>query len=200
MTREWLVRPNVDDPLSEPTFNRRVWAAYLRAGYTRKTWAKAMGTSYTHANNWDSGKKVHSLAYAERAARLTGYTVDQLLHGYGGTEGSEHSLSEREILTVLDELKASDEACRAWGKFRRSDAGVAQRSTRSYVVAFVQTYMTERAAKESEADAVRKAMRMAANARAVADAAALGPVEEEVPIKPKAKRLPPRIPTDRDRA
>lgn len=200
MTREWLTRPNVDDPLSEPTFNRRLWAAYLQAGYSRKSWAKAMGTSYAHANAWDSGKKVHTLAYAERAAALTGYTVDQLLHGYGAFEGREHSLSDREILTVLDELKASDDACRAWGKFRRSDVGVAQRSTRSYVVAFVQTYQHARVTK-GETAAVGEAMRVAANARAMVDAAALHPepIEDTMPTK-KIKRLPPRIPTDRDRA
>lgn len=39
--KKWA-EPNVADPLSEPAFNRRMWAAYLAAGFTRAQFARAL--------------------------------------------------------------------------------------------------------------------------------------------------------------
>lgn len=183
--------PSTHDPLSEPTFNRRVWGAYLRVGYTRSSWSRALGASYSNAFAWDKGTKTPTLPTAARMSELVGYTLDELLYGHGGSvarRAAERSLTDAEIMGLLDELKAGDELCRAWGEYRSSPAGVAQRATRTYVTSFLQAYDSARAAKQSAKDARLVAMRAAANARAAADAH-MAQLQPYAPPDTKTKRM-----------
>lgn len=76
-----LPKPNIEDPLAEPTRYRRLWAAYLRAGFTRRTIAAALGTNYHTVNRWDAGAAAMSLEMLERASPLVGYSMDELCFG-----------------------------------------------------------------------------------------------------------------------
>lgn len=203
MPKKWS-EPNQDDPLSEPTFNRRMWAAYLRAGYSRMTWAKAVATSYGNALDWDKGIRTPELGTAARMSELVGYTLDELIYGHAGSaarRAAELTLTERELAGVLDAVKASDELCQAWGEFRLSPAGVAQRVTRTYVMSWLQAYESARGASQSMKDARATAIRAAANARAIVDAhaAKLKPLKqaEDGPRTRKIRRSKHALPTTR---
>lgn len=76
-----LLKPNVADPLSESERHRRVWAAYLLRGYTRRSFARAIGTNYHTVNRWDAGAATISLEMLERASELLGFTMDELCFG-----------------------------------------------------------------------------------------------------------------------
>lgn len=79
-----LPKPNILDPLSEETRHRRIWAAYLAAGYTRREFASKLGTNYHTVNRWDSGAATISLDMLERASMLVGYSLDELCFGRKG--------------------------------------------------------------------------------------------------------------------
>lgn len=83
-TPQSLPKPNVLDPLSEPTRHRRIWAAYLAAGFTRREFAQKLGTNYHTVNRWDSGAATISLDMLERASGLVGYSLDELCFGRKG--------------------------------------------------------------------------------------------------------------------
>jgi hypothetical protein len=137
------------------------------------TWAKAMATSYGNAFDWDKGTRTPELGTAARMSELLGYTLDQLIYGHAGSAGrraAELSLNEREILGVLDGIKADDELCQAWGEFRLSPAGVAQRVTYTYVTSWLQAYASARIAGRDTKSARLVALQAAANARATSDA------------------------------
>lgn len=73
--------PNVADPLSETTPGRRVHAAYLRAGFTRAEFQRALGVSYVTVDNWDKGGAIR-LENLLSAAEMLGYTMDELCYGH----------------------------------------------------------------------------------------------------------------------
>lgn len=83
-TPQPLPKPNVLDPLGEPTRHRRIWAAYLAAGFTRREFAHKLGTNYHTVNRWDSGAATISLDMLERASVLVGYSMDELCFGREG--------------------------------------------------------------------------------------------------------------------
>jgi len=80
-TNPALAKPNIDDPLSEPTRHRRIWAAYLQRGLTRRQFAVELGTNYHTVNRWDAGAATISLDMLERASALLKYTMDELCFG-----------------------------------------------------------------------------------------------------------------------
>lgn len=80
--------PNARDPLSEPTFHRRVWAAYLSRGFNRAEFARLLGANYNAVQNWDHGKNEMSLHTFAEAVPLLGYSADELL--FGKRRGSEN--------------------------------------------------------------------------------------------------------------
>jgi hypothetical protein len=73
--------PNVLDPLSEPTIGRRLWAAYLRAGYTRASFSRALGVSYPTVDKWDIDRSIIDTVNLMEASQLVGYTMDELCFG-----------------------------------------------------------------------------------------------------------------------
>lgn len=166
--------PNIRDPLAEPTIGRRIWAAYLAAGYNRATWAEATEITYKTADNYDTGATLPSLEHCLLAAKLTGFSMDDLCYGHRRPHGqrSELELSRDGVKALLHELRASVEAIEALGEHERSAAGTYQRFTRSYVAAFVERFGLARREGLSVQEAIVQAKTTAANARANAEAIA----------------------------
>jgi DNA-binding XRE family transcriptional regulator len=172
-----LDRPNPADPLAEKTLARRLWAAYLRAGFNRPQFAEAVGVRHQTVVAWDKGEAVPNLIAFQRASELVGYTMDQLVYGHAGRPAArtvEPDLSREGIKALLDELGASSSQRAAVGEHVASPAGMFQPFTRSYVTTFIQAYTgaTERGVKHEAA--LAQAMVAATNARAVTGAVALG--------------------------
>lgn len=144
-----LGEPNRNDPLSEPNIGRRLWAAYLRAGYTRSTFAAALGESsaeqrpptYATIVRWDKGGSP-DLATLARAAQLVGYTLDELFYGHQRptVKRIEDNLTVDAIIALLDELGATSDQALALARWRQSPAGMYAKITRSYVTKFLEAH------------------------------------------------------------
>lgn len=170
-------KPNVLDPLSEGAPNRRVWAAYLRQGLDRGSFAVAMDVRYNLVTYWDTGKHSMSLAHFAKAAAIVGYTMDELMHGHAGSarlRQPEQPLSADAIRALLLELRANTVQITALAEHRGSPAGELQPMTRTYVTRFVSAYQTLIDAGKSPAHAQRLAMIEAVNAREAVAAADAG--------------------------
>lgn len=185
-----LPKPNVDDPLSEPTRHRRLWAAYLRAGFTRRTFAAALGTNYHTVNRWDAGAAAMSLDMLERASPLVGFTMDELCFGrvqpaaaadkrdFAASAAVETQvtelrstrvvevLSEADIRALFDAQRVDPGTRAAFGEHAASPAGRYQSFTAAYVEAWCSAYAYSR-------DELQ-ALQAAANARAVTEAVTAG--------------------------
>lgn len=176
-----LTRPNVLDPLGEATLQRRIWAAYLQRGYNRSTFARELGTRVATVVSWDRGDTTPHLAQFARVAELLGYSMDDLMYGRNkpAMRSAEPALNREQILELLDHAHASSEVRAALGEHSASPAGTYQRCTRRYVLAFVSTYQAAVNAGNAHDKATELAVIEAVNARANADAAAMGarPVE-----------------------
>jgi transcriptional regulator with XRE-family HTH domain len=135
--------PNVAEPMREPTLNRRLWALYLRAGYTRGTFAKELNVGYNLVSYWDTGKTTMSLAHLLKACELLRVTVDSVAFGRGPVS-AERSLTHDEIVALLDSVQATDAQCKALAEHSRSDAGHFQRMTPAFVQRFVDAYQHTR--------------------------------------------------------
>lgn len=200
--------PDKHDPLGEPTLNRRLWAAYLRAGYDRAGFAKAMKVRYNNVLNWDHGKFVMSLAHFIRGAGLVGYSMEELVHGYARSGSSttappvrhEDALTADGVRAVLLDARADQAQIKALGEHQESVEGRLQPMTRTYVTTFVNAYAaaTKGPGKKSHSAAMRHAMTEAVNARALVSALD----GERKPLfvtstkpKPKPRRRSARVPT-----
>lgn len=177
-----LPRPNTTDPLSEPLRHRRIWAAYLAAGYTRREFATKLGTNYHTVNRWDAGAAAISLDMLIRASTLVGYTLDELCFGRGkqAREASptttatlppraaraQAALSETEIRALLDAQRVDAFTRAAFGEHTASPAGRYQSFTPAYVETWCAVYAHSRDEQE--------ALRAAVNARAVTEAVTAG--------------------------
>ena len=184
--------PNVADPLSEPTVGRRLWAAYLKAGYNRNQFAKALGKAYTTIDKWDTGVSTPTLGNLTAAAKLVDYSVEELVHGKAVERDKrlQPELDQQGILAVLLELNANGAQRAALGDHIKSDAGTFQRITRAYVTAFVTAYGELLAQGKPRAQAMEHAIIEADRARGLADAVARG-VTLDVQRVAKAKRKRP---------
>lgn len=165
-----LTKPNVDDPLSEPTRHRRVWAAYLARGMTRREFAQKIGTNYHTVNRWDAGAAVMSLEMLERCVPLLGYSMDELSFGRKGApariQHTEAPLSEAQIRRLLDQLDIDPVTRAAFGEHAVSPAGRYQTFTGAYVEGWCSTY----AATSDEV----QALQAATNTRAIAEVVSAG--------------------------
>lgn len=176
-----LDKPNVDDPLSEPTRHRRLWAAYLAAGYTRRDFAAKLGTNYHTVNRWDAGAAAISLDMLERASLIVGFTMDELCFGRRALTSapaappaaSEQPLTEAQIRQLFDAQRIDTATRAAFGEHAASAAGRYQTFTATYVEAWCAAYAYARNEQQ--------ALSAAVNARAVSEAAAAGvaPVSAE---------------------
>lgn len=161
--------PDRLDPLSESALNRRVWAAYLHAGYDRTRFAAAMGVQYSLVSHWDTGRHAMSLAHFMRAAELVGFSMDELAHGHAATragQGPEVALTQDAIRALLLAVNATTEQISALGEHQESAVGRLQPMTRTYVLRFIATYAARVADGKQHAQALKLAFIEAVNARA----------------------------------
>lgn len=176
--KKWA-EPNVADPLSEPAFNRRMWAAYLAAGFTRAQFARALDARDALVWGWDTGKTTMTLPYAIKAAALVGYTLDELAHGHAASTPTSASkrlpldtpLTHEAVRALLHEIGAREDAIRALGEYDATPDGRYQPLTPTFVRAFIRTYLAARDDDGlSHALALSRAIGEATNARAHAKA------------------------------
>lgn len=175
--------PDTADPLAHATVQRRLWAAYLRRGYNRSTFAAALGVRMQTVWQWDTEKSIPTLELFKRACELVGYTMDELAHGHVRSEprAAEPDLSDAAVKALLDSLGATDAQRNALGEHAASPAARFQRLSRTYVSTFVASYAAAIQVGVRHLNAIATAAIDAANARAAADALALGarPVSPE---------------------
>lgn len=166
-------RPNVADPLSEPTLHRRVWACYLHRGYTRAGFARALGTSWSVVQTWDLGRSPNggiSLPSLIKVSRVLGFTVEELCFGkQAHGPGREPVLDDAGIMEVLAECRASAAVRAAFAEHLASTAGRFQQATRSYVQGWVTGWMANARTAEPEQEALISAVNSRARASAVSD-------------------------------
>lgn len=176
-----LERPNVDDPLSEPTRHRRLWAAYLQRGLTRREFAEKIGTNYHTVNRWDAGAAAISLEMLERASKLVRYSMDELCFGKrapvalaaaNGTvrpvlESPISPLKDADIRSLMDRLRVDPLTRRAFGRHTSSDDGKFQTFTGDYVIAWCAAYAETR----NEDEAIEAAVKAQAVGEVVAHGA-----------------------------
>lgn len=184
--------PNVADPLSEPTLNRRVWAAYLQRKYTRKSFAEAMETTYAVVHGWDHGSpgRAMSLGKLQRASRLLGYTMDELCFGKQALIGrAEPVLDAAGIREALSEVNA-DIPTRAAFADHLTKEGKFQEITRTYVHLWVSIHRQLRERGVSPEVAAAAALIEAVQGQAIA-AAVAGTQPELRDLSVPAARLSP---------
>jgi hypothetical protein len=203
MPRNFIQPPDPNNPLAEPTINRRLWALYLWRGYTRQTFADAMNVDYVVVANWDRGKHVISLPQLAQAVKLLACTIDDVVFGLervvpplaraaGGTATVPDLDQRAAIMRGLDLAKATADARSAFAEHAESTQGRYQLFTVEYVTTFAVAY-DEALRDGTTPDAARaRAYTRAVNARA--STAAVSDVAKPVKQKrvPKSRR---RLPT-----
>lgn len=203
-----LAPPNVDDPLSEPTLNRRLWALYLRLGYTRADFARALGKQYPVVSRWDTGEYAMNLADLKEACILLGVSTDDLIYGREARRPPPGATSpvtrdDELIRNALSAVDASPETRAAFAAHTESTHGRYQQITHEYVTRFAQVYEREIAAGTPPNKAHDRAYTEAINMRARVKAAAADADDQSA--SPRRRRTPPtrarpRIPTTRTQA
>lgn len=174
-----LRKPNAEDPLSETERHRRIWAAYLHRGLTRREFAEQLGTNYHTVNRWDAGAAVISLDMLERAAAILKFTMDELCFGRAAAPGAapnaalQRVLSESEIRELLDRNRVDVRTRAAFGEHAASPGARFQSFTADYVSAWCAAY--------AFAQDQNLAIQAAEGARAVGEvvAAGVGPVSPD---------------------
>jgi hypothetical protein len=195
--------PNRLDPLSEPTLNRRLWGAYLRVGFRRAEFARALDVRDNLIRNWDLGLNTISLPNLIRAALIVGYSIDELVHGAKGRPHEpESALDHAAIGGVLDDIAATPAQHAALVEHEDSIEGRYQRLTRTYVVRFVTAYQDGIALGKPHDVAMRNAIVQAHNARALVDASDSGRkpfalLPTAPPARERVYRKRVKIPTTR---
>ena len=176
------VEPNRNDPLSEATPGRRLWAASLAAGYeTRTSFARAIGIQHNTLSLVEADRTLLSLENFAIACQLVGYSMEEIFFGRSPRRREPH-LSPEGIVVLCEELRAEPAERHAFKRFLDSPEGALQRLTRAYVTAFIQTHHEARQRNNHPPEAwMRQAIIEADNARAIADALAAG-------VKPPSRR------------
>jgi transcriptional regulator with XRE-family HTH domain len=181
--------PNRADPLAEPTINLRVWALYLARGFTRASFARAMGVHYNIVTNWDTGRTSMSLVHFLRACEVIGVLPTELAYGNDGPPPTEreHSLTDVEIRELLDRLEPKPDAreSRALDQWRRENPS--QRLTATLIRTLVTSYRTALRGGYHHEDALTIASDAALAARATRTAAEDGVQQIDVAALNKRK-------------
>jgi DNA-binding XRE family transcriptional regulator len=175
------IEPNREDPLSETTPGRRLWAASLAAGYeTRTSFARAIGIQHNTLSLVESDRTLLSLENFAMACQLVGYSMEEIFFGRAPRRREPH-LSAEGIVVLCEELGAEAAERHAFKRFLDSPEGALQRLTRAYVTAFMEAHKSAQESGATPEAALRKAIVAADNARATADALAAG-------VKPPSRR------------
>jgi transcriptional regulator with XRE-family HTH domain len=191
--------PNALDPLGEATINLRLWATYLQAGYTRSSFARALGVPPNTVSRWDKGECEVPLYRLIQCCRVLHCSADGILFGRAERPVStydEPPLTRDAIRALLDDVNATTEQSIALATHEESPEGRYQPITRSYVVSFVDTYRDQRAAGASPQVATAHAFAAAVNTRARVQAIALKAGVTAAPSRVVGARRP-RLPVAR---
>jgi transcriptional regulator with XRE-family HTH domain len=187
---------NTEDPLSESTWHRRLWAARLRTGQSRRDFVKKLKVTYNAYEAWETGASVPKVLEFARCCELLGYTIDEILYGHKGSglkkrkpNGIEQELSEAAIRALLSELEASSAQRAAVGELLAGPHGKFQAFTRTYVSTFIAAYQEDILRNASHEKAMVTAVQAATQMRATATAISLGGTP--VPDEPPPSDLPP---------
>lgn len=193
-----LEAPTAADPVSEPTINLRIWGLYLRAGYTRATFSRALGAGYQLVSAWDTGRAMPSLAYIAKIATLLSVSTDSIIFGRAAHGAVDHAL----VVQTLDAIGATPATREAVRLHMASERVRYQRPdliNGPYVVRYAQVYAREVANGTAPALADDRAFTEAVNAGATADAAVNGATVPSPPPRQRRK-TPTRLTTTRVRA
>lgn len=174
-----LPEPSVADPLSETTLERRVWGAYLRAGFSRAQWGRALGIKrYQTLIELDKAERPWELNALAAAAQLVGYSLDQLYYGHAGRVNGHATrsaaLNADGIVTALNELGADDVQREALAEYKLSRAGMYASVTREFVEVFIATFTACTRRGMSRANALIEAASNGRNARMLGGTVAAG--------------------------
>lgn len=173
--------PNIDDPLSNDTFHDRFHAAYRAAGYNRAKFAEKLDINYHALDAIDQGKAMPKLPLLAAAAKLVGYTMDELYHGRQGrpAEGTSRAIP---AVTAVTAVTASMKLAGVSGELLAVQLG---HVTPAFVSAFAGAYSQAIDAGATQDAAFRVALVFADKARAFDDAMKLT-AQGARPISPDA--------------
>lgn len=193
-------RPNVEDPLSEPTLNLRFLALYLSLGYTRSSLARALDMDPSNIYAWDTGRWTISLPQLVECSKLFGVSIDQMVFGHAGrpavvAAGRDYAA----IRAHLDAIEAGPETRAALGEYLDSPSGALQLTSGFFVQTWAQGFEAARADGLEIADAALRAHTYAINQTALRGAVEGRESVEPQPLdKPKRAQRPRRkLPTTR---
>lgn len=131
-------RLNLASPLSEPTRQRRLMAAYKQRGYSRQAFAEQLNVAYSTLRAWDLGIHTMPLDIFCRACALVGYSVEEIATGQRVPPPSEPRLTtDDEVRAVFDELGTPPGVRARFAEHIASPAGRYQTITRAYVSGYV---------------------------------------------------------------
>jgi transcriptional regulator with XRE-family HTH domain len=108
MTKPAPLNLNVDNPLAEKERHNRIHACMLARGYTHASFAKTLGVHWTSLKRWLSGEQDIGLEPLIKIAKLTHFTLDELVFGLdaaptnGKSNGGSMSMSKEELRAFLD--------------------------------------------------------------------------------------------------
>jgi transcriptional regulator with XRE-family HTH domain len=182
-------RPNVEDPLSEPTLNLRFLALYLSLGYSRASLARALDMDPSNIYAWDIGRWTISLPQLAQASKLFGVSIDQMVFGHTGrpakvAAGRDYAA----IRAALDAIEATAETRAALGEYLDSPSGALQVTDTYFVQTWAQGFEAAREDELSIADATKRAHTYAINQTALR-----GAVEHRDQVEPQPADRPKRV-------
>ena len=176
---------NLSDPLANPTAGRRCVAAMLKAGYSQSSAARKLDIAYTTLDKWITGVNEPDRENLKAVGKLTGYSVDDLLHGE--TPAPETVLNREERASVLRTLNATPDERSAFAEHEDSQHGRYADMTRPYVARFVLEYRAQRALGTGREEAISVAYESAVDADAKATLKSSG-TSSSSPPAPVAKK------------
>jgi len=100
-----LEAPSGEDPMGEPTLQRRLWAAHISRGFSRHKFARALGVHGSSVVTWCTGERDPDLRQLIAVSLLLDYPLEQIVFGRQGQAGARAVVEGR--------VPPSDEALRA---------------------------------------------------------------------------------------
>lgn len=100
-----LEPPTGEDPMGEPTLQRRLWAAHISRGFSRHKFARALGVHGSSVVTWCTGERDPDLRQLIAVSLLLDYPLEQLVFGRQGQAGARAVVEGR--------VPPSDETLRA---------------------------------------------------------------------------------------
>jgi transcriptional regulator with XRE-family HTH domain len=88
--------------MSESTLGRRIWALFMREGYTKGAFAAVLGVSYGAVDNWTLGHTLPSIPTLMRIALIFEESLEDLCFGSEGRERYRAGLELPSVLTGAD--------------------------------------------------------------------------------------------------